>query len=344
MTTPWAKEGSPLSGPISEDSEIDALQTDVMRFMAILGFILSVIFALVQSLPFTPEDPHPKLEHAETLQSDITNLKIHIQSQLEILANIRNQIREWEAYKKKSLSDLKRILDHRTELLADTETIFEKLTKSQNQVTTTEHQLKTQKKSLRTLRLSIERERQKLQQLQNDIARVRKNVLKVQQQQKIALENAKTARLEVLKTQKSKQPKREKRQIAKPVLPPKRVGFVLKFESDEAFKQLLAADRVKFYVFIGDKAWRIKLSGKIANYITEAKPKRYHEMDQATVPKLFITGFKKVVAAYGRHSHIWGVILPASLSQQIQTKIKNKRGGDLIISGTGRVRLENSNL
>ena len=32
-------------------SDIDALQTDVMRFMSILGLCLMAVFALVQSMP-----------------------------------------------------------------------------------------------------------------------------------------------------------------------------------------------------------------------------------------------------------------------------------------------------
>jgi outer membrane biosynthesis protein TonB len=55
---------SPLFYPLSRGSDSDAggaadLQTDVMRFMAIISLCLVAIFALVQSIPLTPtaEDP-----------------------------------------------------------------------------------------------------------------------------------------------------------------------------------------------------------------------------------------------------------------------------------------------
>jgi hypothetical protein len=56
---------SPLFYPLNRNANADAggaadLQTDVMRFMAILSLCLVAIFALVQSIPLTPaQDPEP---------------------------------------------------------------------------------------------------------------------------------------------------------------------------------------------------------------------------------------------------------------------------------------------
>ncbi len=53
---------SPLSYPLNRAADTDVggaadLQTDVMRFMAILSLCLVAIFALVQSIPLTPAEP-----------------------------------------------------------------------------------------------------------------------------------------------------------------------------------------------------------------------------------------------------------------------------------------------
>lgn len=53
---------SPLSYPLNRAADTDVggaadLQTDVMRFMAILSLCLVAIFALVQSIPLTPVEP-----------------------------------------------------------------------------------------------------------------------------------------------------------------------------------------------------------------------------------------------------------------------------------------------
>ena len=53
---------SPLAYPLNRGADTDVggaadLQTDIMRFMAILSLCLVAIFALVQSIPLTPTEP-----------------------------------------------------------------------------------------------------------------------------------------------------------------------------------------------------------------------------------------------------------------------------------------------
>jgi hypothetical protein len=53
---------SPLAYPLNRSADTDGggaadLQTDIMRFMAILSLCLVAIFALVQSIPLTPAEP-----------------------------------------------------------------------------------------------------------------------------------------------------------------------------------------------------------------------------------------------------------------------------------------------
>ena len=60
---------SPLAYPLNRSADFDAggaadLQTDVMRFMAILALCLVAIFALVQSIPLTPVERDPVAEVA----------------------------------------------------------------------------------------------------------------------------------------------------------------------------------------------------------------------------------------------------------------------------------------
>jgi len=61
---------SPLSYPLNRAADTDVggaadLQTDVMRFMAILSLCLVAIFALVQSIPLAPVEPQPQTERVE---------------------------------------------------------------------------------------------------------------------------------------------------------------------------------------------------------------------------------------------------------------------------------------
>jgi hypothetical protein len=56
---------SPLAYPLNRAADTDVggaadLQTDIMRFMAILSLCLVAIFALVQSIPLAPTEPAPE--------------------------------------------------------------------------------------------------------------------------------------------------------------------------------------------------------------------------------------------------------------------------------------------
>ncbi|MEH6626501.1 MAG: hypothetical protein V7739_08650 [Motiliproteus sp.] len=63
-----------ISAGSIRDSSHEELQTDVMSFMAILGFCMMAIFAIVQSIPLAPVDNRPQLETVLTLQKDIQHL------------------------------------------------------------------------------------------------------------------------------------------------------------------------------------------------------------------------------------------------------------------------------
>jgi len=65
---------SPLFYPLNRGMDAEAggvadLQTDVMRFIAILALCLVAIFALVQSIPLMPTLPVPPVQQVETKQA-----------------------------------------------------------------------------------------------------------------------------------------------------------------------------------------------------------------------------------------------------------------------------------
>jgi len=70
---------SPLAYPLNRSADIDGggaadLQTDIMRFMAILSLCLVAIFALVQSIPLTPiQTPPADPEPAVPDSADVVN-------------------------------------------------------------------------------------------------------------------------------------------------------------------------------------------------------------------------------------------------------------------------------
>lgn len=347
-----ARDKLPSFAHSQEEAEIEALQTDVMRFMAILGFILSVIFALVQSIPFIPKSVFPTLEHYESLQADVENLKKHIQLQLDNLDQIRAQIQELEAIKNTRLVELQKYADDREKLMVEKDRVVVDLRRSQDKLLTVEHQLVSQETSLRTLRLKVENERRALIEVQSKIKQLRNNLLEIQQkdrriraQPKVPKEQIKVKKpARPLEKRKSIKPiELEEKPIKEPEPPPKRIGFTLKFESDQAFNRLLGNGFIKFYVFVGNKTWQVERPGRVIKFTNVKKPTRYHEMDRATVPVEYPKEFKRFVAAHGRGAATWGVALPEAMSRLIQLKIKDKLGGDLVIGAHGRITLKAAN-
>ncbi len=76
------------------DDQIEALQTDVMRFMAILGLCLMAIFSIVQSLPYQPVEKTPQLESKELLEADIKQLQVNLSKMLDEIEQLDNAIQK----------------------------------------------------------------------------------------------------------------------------------------------------------------------------------------------------------------------------------------------------------
>ena len=78
----------PLLDTEPQSDDIEALQTDTMRFLAILAICLMVIFALVQAIPMETKDQGIPIDD---LQQKLKNLKeriIQLSSQEQTLRKV----------------------------------------------------------------------------------------------------------------------------------------------------------------------------------------------------------------------------------------------------------------
>jgi chromosome segregation ATPase len=80
-------------------SDTDALQTDVMRFMSILGLCLMAVFALVQSLPLQETDAVRPEPEGEELHKVIAIQQQHAQALAAELERLITQIEQAQASK-----------------------------------------------------------------------------------------------------------------------------------------------------------------------------------------------------------------------------------------------------
>lgn len=122
--------------------------------------------------------------------------------------------------------------------------------------------------------------------------------------------------------------------------PSRDIGFSLRFESDQALRALVARGDVALYAFASDKAWRMLGSGERLTFQPSQTPTRFHIMTRDTVPTDVVNALRRTYAVGSPGAVTWGVTLPAETTQQLGRILQSRRGGELVIQPDGRLRLE----
>jgi hypothetical protein len=298
------------SGP----DEVEVLQTDVMRFMAILGLCLMIIFALVQSLPQTPADSRPEVQTREMLMDQIQALQARMQ-------RLETEV----ARKQQELAKAKQAAK-----VAQTkkEAVQEKLDQMQDS-------LDAQGQRLTDLEQAVEEKRERMSSLQEKVRKARQELDHIQ---------GAVARAEMVETQDDQKARKDhtasQDSKKQPEQTKEKQGFSLRFASQKALDTLIRQGQVAFYAVHGEKAWRLQLhNGKAAFQSTKAPPKVY-EMTRQTVPDKYAQALKRKVAVFGPDSITWGVTLPERSVASISQHMASASGGTLILQSDGGVSLE----
>ena len=118
------------------------------------------------------------------------------------------------------------------------------------------------------------------------------------------------------------------------------VGFTLRFESDLALTRLVATNQVGFYAIADGRARRMAVSNSRISFWDASTPNAFHEMEAATVPDPVMRALQQ--SGIDSRDVNWGVTLPGKLSRQLQSVMRENRGGSLIIGIDGQLRLEAS--
>ena len=116
-------------------------------------------------------------------------------------------------------------------------------------------------------------------------------------------------------------------------------GFTLRFADDLALTRLVARNEVGLYAIAADKSLRMNVNRGAFSFWPASVPNEFHEMDKLTVPNDVRSAFQRVNAAQSDDVK-WGVTLPSSMQQQLNTYLGEARGGSLIIDADGTLRLE----
>ena len=313
-------------------NDVEMLQTDVMRFFAILCLCLMAIFALVKALPMSPPADQPTIVEPTELKAEAASLQKEIAALKEKLIQTQSRLSAATAAVETSAAQ------------AAGAVAIEKKTRSR--LTVARKELVMVSQSLKEVRNEIKTREAMLAKIVKDINDKRRIRSRLQTQ----IENE-TRQLEKIQvtldqvTEKLNRPFQQKQRIPAKTPPkplpaqPIKKGFTLRFASETALDALVSRKKVHFFALAGKKAWQLKLTNGRPVYIAAQIPTKIYEMEAATVPANYAAVFSRQVAAFGRNTVTWGVTLPDQLAASINRLIKERKGGDLIIMPDGEVIL-----
>jgi len=308
------------------------LQTDVMRFFAILCLCLMAIFALVKALPIAPPVDRPTIAEPADLKAEVKSLQIQIAALKTKIAETQTQLQKATAAAEQSSTQVTQAEEAEQAALARVVKARQELKKVSQSLSQIRHEIQIREKKLAKIMKDIVEKRRVRAALINQINKETQSLTKIQ----AALDQAKEKMAHSLQQyQESKNKPLEVTTSPEPV----KKGFSLRFASDAALETLIARGQVDFYAIAGKKAWQLKLPGGRPVYISTKFPREIYEMETPTVPIDYASAFQKQVAVFGRRTVTWGVILPAQTISSINQLIKGREGGDLVIMADGEVSL-----
>jgi len=308
------------------------LQTDVMRFFAILCLCLMAIFALVKALPMGPATDRPTIAQPTKLGREVHSLQLQIAELKKKLAQNRSQAQAATAAAEQAAVKAKQAADDEKEIIS--------------RLAQRQQELIGVNRALDQSRQNLKRSASKLSEIVNDINEKQQVSSALQSEIKAETYNLNKIRT-ALDRANAKMNPNQVGNLATPAATPDpeppgataRQGFILRFASVKALQTLISVEKVKFYAVTGNKAWLLHLTGGRPGYIASRNPPQIYEMEPATVPVEYMTAFKRQVAAFGRRTVTWGVTLPPRTKASIQRLVQGQSGGDLVIMSDGEVVL-----
>ena len=318
--------GSPLS------NDVEMLQTDVMRFFAILCLCLMAIFALVKALPMSPAPDQPTLVKPPDLKAEAAALQQEIAALKEKLGKTQAQLNSATAAVKKSQARAAGAAADEQEVRSRLALARRELTAVSQTLKETRSEINTREITLAGIMKDITEKRRIRSELEGQIDTESRKFQKIRQ----AIDDA-SAKLDRTVQAKDSTPRKQPPEPAPSQ--PARKGFTLRFASDSALETLISRQKVNFFALAGKKAWQLKITRGRPVYIAVQNPSKFYEMEKATVPSNYVTGFSRQVAAFGRGKITWGVTLPGQTAVAINQLIKDREGGDLVIMPDGEVIL-----
>ena len=288
-----------------QDSDSESLQTDILRFMAIIGFCLMAVFALIQAIPVT----NPVKERViEDLSHDAGLLEAkleHLESENGRLLGELNRLMHYEEIVRSGIKELEQA---REELLQQKEEI-DWLTSEKIE----QHQ------DLMHYRVLLSKRDDKIRALEAEKDRVQQIVEK-------AIKKTKTL------------PEPEKAPAPEPKDAQKEKGLYVAFESDRLFLDLLGAGKISLFINVTGmkQGFQVVKKNGMIDFTSRAPDKELDlwEVRENMVPSEIIEAFRAWTTLSSREK-----MLIVGLTPEISRQIRGRKvsGGRFIIKEGGRV-------
>ena len=314
------------SGPDLFD-DVEMLQTDVMRFFAILCLCLTAIFALVKALPLAPRETESKVVQPADLKDRTESLRKQVAVLEKALLEMQTRLQSDAADDERASARAEQAVKTEKKIQARLAAAKQQLADTSRKLAESRQTFEDRNLALMVLEQDITAKRQIQTELKQrieteirDLAQIRTKARKIHGKSAPEIENS---------------PEIEKKQpVEVPATAVASEGFSLRFVSDEALAALIYGGTVKLYALSAHKAWRLMLSGGKPVFTAAEFPRQIYEMEPLTVPAGYVDVFQRQT---GTPNPTWGVTLPARTAASIQALISGREGGHLVITSNGEV-------
>lgn len=328
LTSAW-----PRPSVIDDDR---ALETDIMRFMAILGFCLMAVFALIQSIPVSQQTGGVGLQTQPKLEQQLTELHEQIRTLLSKVASLQAELEQlqqsssqWEIQNQTVTEQLNRSEDHLLKQLVSAQELVQALHNEQEALASAQSQV-------RRLQRQSYREQLRLESVERNLARLQD----VQSQREVValkpvVPNPAAPEPVVTKVVVPR-PLAAKKIASKPtpsVTSQQSPGLTMRYASTAAIERLIAARRTVLYGISGQRAWRSTVQG---DFVATAKPVRPYELTESP-GQLLMQRFRRGSGLLSASGVQWWVTLDESIVSQISAHLDVHKSGQLVIQANGRV-------
>ena len=299
MLSHWNRSFNRVQG--TPASATEALQTDVMRFIAIIGLCLTAIFSLMRGIADPAENTVSGSEVA-ALKREIVLLQEKLTLKQESIRILKDTVSDQQA----------------------------QLAKSRRQA----QELKQMHNRLSGLNQALDNKT-------NEQLRLAQILAKSRDEKRVLGERLQNLRQKAAATKKLAPESQPQVMEPTPTVAEEhpRQGFVLRFASDGVLDELIKQNQVQLLGISRQQAWQLHFLGQQAAFHKAAMPDKYYEMLPETLPAQYRRAFYVSSRQAENSPATWGIQIPFVTEQQIQHLLRTTSAGELIIQVDGSVKL-----